>query len=101
MALVELLTTLDLRVRGALEGLEEMRRSLGALDERIDRDVDELRTLVRAKLDEIELDSMGARFDRLEAAILNIERATVHLDESFQSGLEALPDFVTKRLRPS
>ena len=93
--------TLDLRILGALEGLEEMRTSVGALDERIDRDMDELKSLVKTKLEEIDLDSVGARFDRLEAAILNIERATVHLDESFQSGLEALPDFVTKRLRPS
>jgi hypothetical protein len=70
-----------------------MRRSVG--------EIDELKIAVMAKLDEVDVDGVDARLDRLEAAIMNIERATVHLDEQFTSSLEALPDFVAKRIRPS
>lgn len=121
-ALIELLTTLDLRVRAALEGLEDMRRSVAplesigdkgddlladinqrsaALDERLHRDLDDLKAELMAKLGELDLGAFGDRFDRLEAAIHNIERATVDLDQNFKAGMEALPDFVTKRMKPT
>lgn len=90
-ALVDLLTTLDLRVRAALEGLEDMRRSTGGLDD--------LREAVLAKLADVDVDDLNSRLDRLEGRIANIERATVHLDETFQSSIQALPDFVAKRIR--
>src|SRR5918992_5296094 len=75
-ALVELLTTLDLRVRAALDGLEEMRttvagfESLGtegdrlaadlrarieATDARVNRDLDDLKAALMAKIGEIDL----------------------------------------------
>ena len=101
-ALVELVATLDLRVRGALEGLEEMRRSVAPLAEGLEEMRLSVAPLsdVMTKSDAV-FDDVNSRLDRLEASIANIERATVHLDETFQSSLEALPDFVSKRIRPS
>ncbi|HWL65154.1 MAG TPA: hypothetical protein VNP73_04185 [Actinomycetota bacterium] len=119
-ALFELITTLDQRVLAALDSVEAMRKSIeplegvGAsgdelvadlrglmtrLEERANRDMDEIKELLMTKLGELDLGDLGPRVDRLESAVLNIERATVHLDEAFQGGLEILPDFVTKRLR--
>ena len=119
-ALVELLATLDQRVLTALDSLEEMRRSVAPfetvgksgdelvadlrataerLEKRVNRDLDELKDLLLEKLGDLDLGELGGRVDRLERAILNIERATTHLDEAFQGGLEILPDFVTKRLK--
>ena len=118
--LLELLTTLDQRILTALDGLEEMRRSLAPLEglgesgdglisdirasasrfeERVNQDLDELKGLLIEKLGELDLGDFSARFDRLESAVLNIERATVNLDQAFEGGLEMLPDFVTKRLK--
>lgn len=118
-ALVELVTTLDLRVRAALDGLEEMRttvtgfESLGtegdriasdlrarieATDERINRDLDDLKAALMAKIGEIDLSDVGPRFQRIEEAILNIEIATVSLDQAFEGGLEMLPSFLSRRI---
>jgi hypothetical protein len=118
--LLELLTTLDQRIIAALDSVEEMRRSIAPLEgvgksgdelvadiratsarleERANRDMDELKAVLLAKLGELDLGDLGARVDRLESAVLNIEKATVHLDQAFQGGLEILPDFVSKRLR--
>ena len=119
-ALVELLTTLDLRVRAALDGLEEMRttvtgfESLGTegdrlaadlrnrietTDARINRDLDDLKAALLAKIGEIDLTDIGPRFQRIEEAILNIEIATVSLDQAFEGGLEMLPNFLTRRVK--
>jgi hypothetical protein len=119
-ALVELVTTLDLRVRAALDGLEEMRttvsgfESLGtegdrlaadlrarieATDARINRDLDDLKAALMAKIGEIDLTDIGPRFQRIEEAILNIEIATVNLDQNFEGGLEMLPNFLTRRVK--
>jgi hypothetical protein len=119
-ALVELLTTLDLRVRAALDGLEEMRttvtgfESLGTegdrlaadlrarierTDTRINRDLDDLKAALMAKIGEIDLSDIGPRFQRIEEAILNIEIATVSLDQAFEGGLEMLPNFLTRRVK--
>ncbi|HYI44216.1 MAG TPA: hypothetical protein VE174_01970 [Actinomycetota bacterium] len=119
-SLLELLTTLDQRILAALDSVEEMRRSIAPLEgvgksgdelvadiratsarleERANRDMDELKAVLLAKLGELDLGDLGARVDRLESAVLNIEKATVHLDQAFQGGLEILPDFVSKRLR--
>jgi hypothetical protein len=118
-ALVELVSTLDLRVRGALDGLEEMRttvtgfESLGAegdklaadlrarieaTDARINRDLDDLKAALMAKIGEIDLIDIGPRFQRIEEAILNIEIATVSLDQAFEGGLEMLPNFLSRRI---
>jgi predicted RecB family endonuclease len=119
-SLLELLTTLDQRIITALDSVEDMRRSIAPLEgvgqsgdelvadiratsarleERVNRDLDELKTILLAKLGELDLGELSGRIDRLESAVLNIEKATVHLDQAFQGGLEILPDFVSKRLR--
>ena len=119
-SLLELLATLDQRIITALDSLEDMRRSIVPLEtvgksgdelvsdiratadrfeQRVNRDLDELKEVLLEKLGDLDLGELGGRIDRLETAILNIERATVHLDQAFQGGLEILPDFVTKRLK--
>lgn len=116
---VGLLTTLDTRLLNALDALDNMQRSvsafdpvsadadrlvvdtqqrLAALDERLNRDLDQLKAAILAKLGEIDLTSFGSRLDRLETAIFNIERATLSLDRSFEGALELLPDFMTKKM---
>jgi hypothetical protein len=118
--LVELLTTLDVRVTNALEGLEEMRTSvtgldpvredveqlvsdlrkrLDVLDERLHRDMDDVKAVLMEKLGELDLDRLGPRFDRLEEAIFNIERATINMDHSLEGSVEALPDFLSRRVK--
>jgi predicted RecB family endonuclease len=118
--LVELVTTLDRRLLSALDGLEEMRTTVAGFenvgsagdeliadlqervartDERINRDLDELKAAAMAKIGEVDLADLGPRIDRLESAILNIERATVSLDQAFEGGLEMLPDFLSRRVK--
>ena len=118
--IVELLTTLDQKVLRALDSLEEMqgrvasfddlgvdgrelvadvKSRLGALDERLNRDLDEVKDALLAKIGEIDLAGFGPRFDRMEEAVLNIERATINLDRAFEGGLEILPDFLSRRLK--
>lgn len=118
--LVELLTTLDQRVLNALDALENMQRSVAAFDpvgqqadvmmadvqrrieafdRRLNRDLDEIKATVLAKLGELDLTTMDGRLNRLEASIHNIERATVSLDQAFEGGLEMLPDFMTRKLK--
>ena len=132
--LVELITTLDVRVTNALEGLEEMRSSVTGLDpvrddvevlvadlktrldtwdRRLARDLDELKTLaieklngvdelkaaLLAKIEEVDVSDITTRFDRMETALMNVERATVNLNNIVQGGMEALPNFVSKRVQ--
>jgi hypothetical protein len=118
--LVELLTTFDVRITNALEGLEEMRTSVTGLDPvredaealvsdlrkrldvadaRLHRDLDDIKALLMEKLGELDVTDLGPRFDRLEAAIFNIERATVNLNHSVEGSMEALPDFVARRVK--
>ena len=118
--IVELLTTLDQKILRALDSLEEMqgrvasfddlgvdgrelvadvKTRLAALDERLNRDLDDVKDALMAKIGELDLAGFGGRLDRLEAAVFNIERATVNLDRAFEGGLEMLPDFLTKRLK--
>lgn len=117
-SLVELLATLDQRIIQALDSLEQMRtsvsafdgigdsgdelmrdvqRRMAAFDERINRDLDEL----RAKLADVDVASFEGRLERLEGSIQNIERATVNLDRTVQGVVESLPDFMTKRVKDS
>lgn len=118
--LVELVTTLDRRLLSALDGLEEMRTTMAGFeavgasgdeliadlrervartDERINKDLDELKAAVMAKLDEVDIAGLGPRIDRLETAILNIERATVSMDRTLEGGVEILPDFLSRRVK--
>ena len=119
-ALTELLTGLDKRIISTLDSVEEMRATvegfqgvsgdsealvadlrvkLDRIDERINRDLDEVKVVLLEKLGEVDLTSFGPRFDRLEAAVLNIERATVNLETAMEASLDAMPDFVSKRVR--
>lgn len=115
-SLVELLATLDQKIIQALDSLEQMRtsvstfdgigdsgdelvrdlqRRIAAFDERMNRDLDEL----RAKVADVDVASFEGRLERLEGSIQNIERATVNLDRTVQGVVEALPDFMTKRVK--
>jgi hypothetical protein len=80
--LVEFFTTVDKRVLATLDSLEEMRSSMAEL---------------LSKLDQME--SFADRFDRLETSLANIERATVHLDETMSGMVESLPDFMSRRIK--
>lgn len=118
--LVELLATLDTRVLNALDALEDMQRSvaafdpvgrradvmmadtqrrIAAFDERLNRDLDEIKATILTKLGELDLTTIDSRLDRLESSIQNIERATVSLDQAFEGGLEMLPDFMTRKMK--
>lgn len=120
VALVELLTSLDTRVASTLDAIDEMKTSVTALDparedierlvadvkariertdERINNDLDEIKEALLAKLGELEVGELGPRFDRLEKAVFNIERATVNMDRNVEGSVSILPDFLTKRVR--
>lgn len=91
----------------------EMRERAAALDARLNRDLDTLRDAVLAKLDSLDevrdallekigsldTEGFGARFDRMERALFDIERATVGLDRRLEAALEALPGFMTRRVK--
>lgn len=91
----------------------EMRERAAALDERLNRDLDTLRDAVLAKLDSLDAvrdalldkigslqtDDLGARLDRMERALFDIERASVNLDRRLEAALEALPGFMTRRVK--
>lgn len=119
-SLIELLTTLDQRVLQALDSLEQMSSSvsrfdgvgdssdelvrdlqqrMAKLDERLNKDLDELHATLMAKIADVDIAGFNDRLDRLEQAVFNIERATISLDRAFEGGLEMLPDFLTKRLK--
>ena len=46
------------------------------------------------------MDGLGDRFDRLELSLSNIEKATVHLDQTMSGMVESLPDFLSRRIKP-
>ena len=119
-SLIELLTTLDQRVIQALDSVEKMSSSVARfegvgdggdelvrdlqerlvkLDERLNRDLDDLNAAVMEKLADVDLTGFNDRLGRLEEAVFNIERATISLDRAFEGTLEMLPDFMTKRLK--
>lgn len=119
-SVIELLATLDQRILQALDSVEQMRSSvttfegvgdsgdelvrdvrqrIAKFDERLNRDLDELRDTLRAKLADVDVAGFNDRLDRLEGKIENIERATVSLDRAFEGVMEMLPDFMTKRLK--
>ncbi|MDQ3878014.1 MAG: hypothetical protein M3290_06660 [Actinomycetota bacterium] len=119
-ALLELLTTLDQRVIATLDGLEDIHRTvtgfdelsaradsvaadlekrIAVMDERLHRDLDELKALLIEKIGEVDVRDVGGRLDRIEQAMVNIERATIRLDQTVEGGLEALPDFMSKRVK--
>lgn len=118
--LVELVTTLDVRVSNALEGLEEMRASvtgldpvreditalvadvrdrLDAWDERLNRDLDDIKAVVMDKLNGLDLTAFDARFERMEESMRNVERSTTNMDHALTGTMEALPNFVGRRIK--
>jgi chromosome segregation ATPase len=117
--LVELLTTLDKRILATLDSLEEMRSAVSALDslstggedlvadirrriarfdERINADMDEIKSELLARLGEME--GLAGRLDMLERSLASIEKATVHLDQTMTGMVESLPDFMSRRIKP-
>jgi hypothetical protein len=74
-----------------------VQKRIARFDERLNKDLDEIKAKIMLELDGIS--DLGPRFDRLEEAVLNIERATVNLDQAFEGGLEMLPDFMSRRLK--
>ena len=120
MGLVELLTSLDTRVASTLDAIDQMSTSVAAFDparedieqlvsdlrvrvaraeERINADLDEIKTAVLAKLGDLDVTTLGPRFDRLEQAVFNIERATINMDRTLEGGVGLLPDFLTRKVR--
>jgi hypothetical protein len=61
--------------------------------------MDEVKAAILAKIGELDLSGLGPRLDRLEQALLNVERATVNLDTSVAGALEALPGFMQRRVK--
>jgi predicted nucleic acid-binding Zn-ribbon protein len=117
--LVELLTTLDKRILATLDSLEEMRSAVSALDslstggedlvadirrriarfdERINADMDEIKSELLARLGEME--GLAGRLDTLERSLASIEKATVHLDQTMTGMVESLPEFMSRRIKP-
>jgi ABC-type transporter Mla subunit MlaD len=118
--LIELLATLDKRILAALDSIEKMnsavagfeevgtdgrelvadiRDRMARLDERLNRDLDQLRDALLEKIEDLETEGLGRRLDRMEKALFNIEKATVNLNRSFEGGLELLPDFMARRVK--
>jgi hypothetical protein len=118
-SLVELLTTLDKRILATLDSLEEMRSAVSALDslstggedlvadirrriarfdERINADMDEIKSELLARLGEME--GLAGRLDTLERSLASIEKATVHLDQTMTGMVESLPEFMSRRIKP-
>lgn len=118
--IVELLTTLDQKILRALDSLEKMqgriagfddvgvdgreliadlRSRFAATDERINRDLDDIKAALLEKIGDIEFSDLGSRLSRMEEAVYNIERATMNLDKAFEGSLEMLPSFVSRRLQ--
>jgi predicted RecB family endonuclease len=119
-ALTDLLTSLDRKVIETLDAVKEMRVTMDGfqglsdssdelvadlrvkidrIDARLNKDLDDIKVVLIEKLEGLDLTSLGPRFDRLEAAVLNIERATMNLETAMEAGLEAMPDFVSKRVK--
>lgn len=118
--IVELLTTLDQKILRALDSLEEMQGRIAgfdqvgvdgrelvadlkarfaALDERINRDLDDLKAALLEKIGDIDVSGLDPRLARMEEALFNIERATINLDKAFEGSLEMLPSFLSRRLQ--
>lgn len=117
---VEFFASLDRKLASAFDALDEMRRQLRDLqplgargdeliadvqrridsfDRRVNRDLDELKAAGLAKLEELDLKGLGARLDRIEVAIYNIEKATVSLNKTMSGSVEALPGFMTRKIK--
>jgi hypothetical protein len=125
--MVELMTSLDTKILAALESLDQIRTTMSgfqelgaegdvliadirskiqkldarmeALDGRINRDLDDLKAALLAKIEGLDTEGIGDRFDRLERSIMNIERATMNLDQAFEGTMDLLPNFMTKKIK--
>jgi hypothetical protein len=116
----DLLTNLDQRVLASLESLEEVRASMKGLealqadgdafvrdlrgriaraDERMHRDFDEIKDAVLNLIGDIDIGSFDDRLTRVESSMRKIERATVDLDRKAEAAFEALPNFLSRKIR--
>ncbi|HXJ64949.1 MAG TPA: hypothetical protein VNN79_14435 [Actinomycetota bacterium] len=115
-----LLSTLDRRVLHAFDTLERVGESTAVLDfladdgaelvadlrVRLDRwdarlssDLDEIKSVVLAKLGELDVGALNERVDVIETSLANIETAVTRMDAVLEGAVEAAPNFVTRRVQ--
>ncbi|HEX2240841.1 MAG TPA: hypothetical protein VHJ82_06860 [Actinomycetota bacterium] len=118
--IVEFVSSLDRRLLSAFEALDEMKRELGELgslrsagdelvadirrridvfDRRAHADLDELKRALLEKLDQVDMRLIDARLDRIETTMANIETATVNLNKTMAGSVEALPAWMTRKIK--
>lgn len=90
---------LEMLAEPAADLLPDARQRMVELDERVHREMDEAKRLLLERVGQ--LDDLLERFERVEASLANIERATVQLQRSVSGAIEALPDRLTERVRRS
>lgn len=88
---------LEMIAKPAGELLPDARERMVKLDERVHREMDEMKGLLMERVGQ--LDDLLERFERMEASLANIERATVQLQRSVSGAIEALPERLTERVR--
>ncbi|MFN2544184.1 MAG: hypothetical protein ABR600_06380 [Actinomycetota bacterium] len=119
-ALAGLVTSLDQRVVEAFDALArvgaastelerltaetsdligDLRGRLDRLEARLYSDLEDLKSAALAKLDDLDLKSMGGRMNSLEVAIQNIERAVTRVDSLVEGVVDTVPEFITRRVR--
>lgn len=89
---VSFLLSADKQIAEVLEILRDTHRIMGKLERAVDRAEDTARQF-EERLDDV--DVSAKRIDRLEEAVLNIERATL----AVEAALHALPKTVQQRIR--
>lgn len=119
-SLLDFLSSLDQKLPAAFESLEAMRRELDelgrlrpaaedlvadvrrrleAFDRRAQADLEELKAALLDKLDQVDVKMLEARLDRIETTMGNIETATVNLNKTMAGSVEALPAWMTRKIK--
>jgi hypothetical protein len=91
--------TLDGLADDGADLLTDLRARLDSWDRRLSADVDELKSVLLAKLGELDVDSVDERLSALESAIANIETAVMRMAAVLEGTVEAAPDFLTRRVK--
>jgi predicted nucleic acid-binding Zn-ribbon protein len=91
-------SAIDSLSTGGEDLVADIRRRIARFDERINADVDEVKSELLARLGEME--GLAERLDTLERSLASIEKATVHLDQTMTGMVESLPDFMSRRIKP-